>query len=171
MAFDGFLASMNGQQGFAALFQEGHIGHFVNWLAERKLIGAHTKGSRVRDVLLALNTGEIASGRVQCNSAKFLPERPWLRGFCFRANLTQTGFWGLPFQSAQRKFQQSGSGGVRSCLLPLWGRADDLSAPQLLRSLSRETTGSVVRLATACFKRAAFSLTLKRSLLGFAFAL
>lgn len=144
------------------------ISHLINWLAGRKPIGAHTKGSRVKDVPLALNAGEMAGGRVQCNSAKFLPESPWLRGLCFRANLTQICSWGLlsAFQSAQGKFQQPGSGGVRCCLLPLWGRAGDLSAPQLLRSLSREMTGSVVRLATACFKRAAFKLNLEKESSG-----
>lgn len=141
------------------------ISHLINWLAGRKPTEAHTKGNRVKGVL-ALNAGEMARGNAQCNSAKFLPESPWLRGLCFGANLIQTGSWGLlsSFQSAQRKFQQSGSGGVRSCLLP--GRAGDLSAPQLLRSLSRETTGSVVRLPAACFKRAAFKLNLEKESSG-----
>lgn len=64
------------------------ISHLINWLAGRKPIDVHTKVSRVKDVLLALNAGEMASGKVQCSSAKFLPESPWLRGLRFRANLT-----------------------------------------------------------------------------------
>lgn len=145
------------------------ISHLINWLAGRKPIGVHTKVSRVKDVLLALNAGEMASGKVQCSLAKFLPESPWLRGLRFRANLTllfPDWFLGSAFQSAQRKFQQSGSGGVRSCLLPLWRSAGDLSAPQLLGPLSGEMTGSVVRLATVCFKRAAFKLNLVKESSG-----
>lgn len=65
-----------------------HICHLINWLAGRKPICAHTKMNRVKDVVLALNVGEMAGGNIQCNSAKFLPESPWLRGLCFRANLT-----------------------------------------------------------------------------------
>lgn len=71
-------------------FSRRDIGHFLDWLAGGKPTGAHTKGKRVRDVLLALNAGEMASGKVQCNLAEFLPESPWLRGLCFRGNLEQT---------------------------------------------------------------------------------
>lgn len=150
------------------------ISHLINWQAGRKPIGAPTKGNRMKDVLLALNAGEMGSGKVQCNSAKYFPESPWLRGLCFKANLTQTGSWGVlsAFQSAQRKFQQSGGLEVSgpACYHCEEGQVT-CQLPSCLGPCPEKWQGQWSGWQLPVSKGQLSSLTLKRNLLGFTSAL
>lgn len=105
------------------------VNHLVNQLTGTKPIGVRTKVITVKNVFLVSNAGEIDrwwEGPMRLGQMP--PESPQFKGLCFRRSFWpccfQTDSWRLfsAYQSAQRKFQQPGSGGARSCLLPCMGK-------------------------------------------------